>query len=914
MTAPPAKRTLHVISHTHWDREWYLTFQQFRFRLVRLVDRLMDLLERDPAFRCFHLDAQTICIEDYLEIKPAQRERLLRLVRDGRILIGPWYQQNDVFLTSGESTIRNLLVGGRMAAEYAGLGRVMRVGYLPDQFGLCSQMPQILRGFGITSAVHGRGLDMPRETGQMEYLWESPDGSRVLTSYLAFWYNNFERIPADVASAVARVDTLERDLMAPVSGSRHLLLMNGVDHFEAQENLAPMMEAVNAARSGGRLTHSTLPDYFAALEAENLDLPVHRGELRDGPSLGGLAGTLSSRVNLKQANARCERLLSSYAEPLSLIAHTLGLPYPREYLTWAWKALMRNHPHDSICGCSQDQVHSEMAPRFEEVEQVAEEIIGQAFAACAARLPPPAPVEVPGRHTTFAVFNPLPHPRGSTVEVTLDFPLGAPGRERGARDDTLDVEVLTIYDAAGNPVVHHVSRSEIVQTRVLSPTVLPLAQIVRRFTVMLRTEDVPPLGFRVYRAVGQSRSLAQQNAGSAVPTGAVSPSSSLVPSLDAMENPHDLASVGPGGAFSLSSGYCPHLNRMEDGGDVGDQYVYRAPRRDARVLSNVSSGQVELMEDTPLTAAYCARFALSVPLSATQDREARADERVDIPMESTVRLRAQEPWVEVITTVNNRAGDHRLRALFALGRPAETTVAAAPFDVMERPRVPEERLSVVAGQHPHQGWVCVETIPGEEDPMGLAIFTDGLYEHELLRDDEGTLAITLLRCTDRLTMSEGDPLGHDRAPGGQGRGLHTFRYAVMPYTGGWEKAGVWNHAAAFLHPMRALQTPEPERESPDHNARPLRGETPGSFLTLESDTLILSACKQAEDRETCVIRFWNPGTTSVSTEISMPGASSAWRLNLAEERQEEMPFNEVGTVSVSVAPRQIITLEFDSGP
>jgi len=118
-------RTLHVISHTHWDREWYLTFQQFRFRLVHLIDRLMDLMDRDPEFRYFHLDAQTICIEDYLAVKPANRERLLRFVREGRILTGPWYQQNDVFLTSGEATIRNLLIGHRMAEEYGGKERVM---------------------------------------------------------------------------------------------------------------------------------------------------------------------------------------------------------------------------------------------------------------------------------------------------------------------------------------------------------------------------------------------------------------------------------------------------------------------------------------------------------------------------------------------------------------------------------------------------------------------------------------------------------------------------------------------------------------------------------------------------------------------------------------------------------------------
>jgi alpha-mannosidase len=79
---------IHVVSHTHWDREWYLTYEQFRFRLVALVDRLLDLLDRDPSYKYFHLDGQTIVLEDYLEIRPEQEPRLRKAIEPGRILIG----------------------------------------------------------------------------------------------------------------------------------------------------------------------------------------------------------------------------------------------------------------------------------------------------------------------------------------------------------------------------------------------------------------------------------------------------------------------------------------------------------------------------------------------------------------------------------------------------------------------------------------------------------------------------------------------------------------------------------------------------------------------------------------------------------------------------------------------------------
>src|SRR5437763_136072 len=129
---------IHVVSHTHWDREWYLTREQFRLRLVALVDRLLDLLDNEPAYKYFHLDGQTIVLEDYLEIRPEQHARLRRAIASGRILIGPWYVMPDEFLVSGESIVRNLARGHRIAREFAS---PMPVGYLPDVFGHVAQMP-----------------------------------------------------------------------------------------------------------------------------------------------------------------------------------------------------------------------------------------------------------------------------------------------------------------------------------------------------------------------------------------------------------------------------------------------------------------------------------------------------------------------------------------------------------------------------------------------------------------------------------------------------------------------------------------------------------------------------------------------------------------------------------------------------
>src|SRR5262249_26959551 len=167
---------VHVVSHPHWDREWYLTFEQYRARLVDLLDGVLDRMTADPSF-VFHLDGQSIVLEDYLEIRPERQRELRDRIAGSRLLVGPWYVMPDMFLVSGEALVRNLALGLRIAE---GFGKAMRVGYMPDPFGHVAQMPQILAGFGLKGAILWRGFG----GRHAEYWWEAPDGSRALLLHL----------------------------------------------------------------------------------------------------------------------------------------------------------------------------------------------------------------------------------------------------------------------------------------------------------------------------------------------------------------------------------------------------------------------------------------------------------------------------------------------------------------------------------------------------------------------------------------------------------------------------------------------------------------------------------------------------------------------------------------------------------
>src|SRR3954468_9489831 len=412
--------TIHVISHTHWDREWYLTHEQFRFRLVALVDRLLDLLDADPDYKHFHLDGQTIVLEDYLEIRPEQEGRLRKAIQDGRILIGPWYVMPDEFLVSGESLVRNLLRGHRISREF---GSPMPVGYLPDLFGHVGQMPQIWRQFGLDNTILWRGFG----GRDAEYWWRAPDGSRVLMMHLPpEGYCNATRIVFDAEAMMARAaEKVGYERARTRTGQA--LLMNGVDHVEPHTAI-PDLIARLSSQPDQRAHHSTLPASVAAVrhavEATNPPLEMVSGELRGGTDYANLLpGVLSARVYLKQQNADVQALLESYAEPLALMASqaspTGAFAYPAGQLRHAWKTLLQNHPHDSICGCSIDAVHEENMTRFARASQVGDAVVESALDALADSVAAPASRDV----VRAVVVNTDAVERAQLVEAFIDLPV-----------------------------------------------------------------------------------------------------------------------------------------------------------------------------------------------------------------------------------------------------------------------------------------------------------------------------------------------------------------------------------------------------------------------------------------------------------------------------------------------------------
>lgn len=354
-----------IVPHTHWDREWYLPFQRYRLKLVRLLDDFLALLDQDPSYTHFTLDGQTAVIDDYLAMRPHAAEQISALVTSRRMSIGPWAVLMDEYMVSGETIIRNLAAGLARSADFGG---AMDVAYLPDMFGHVAQMPQLLRLADFTDTVLWRGV--PSQVTHTGFDWTAPDGSTVRAEFLYGSYSNGRDLADDPDLLVQRAQSYLDELGNAWLGS-DLLLMNGTDHQVPQPWLGSIVQAANQRQDRFEFRITSLSEYLNSQPRHNL--VAIRGELRSGAQSNVLMGVASNRVDIHQVTALAERRLERVTEPLW--AAIVPAPWPAPQLEHAWRFLILNAAHDSSCACSDDEVVDEVMVRYRSARQIADGLI-----------------------------------------------------------------------------------------------------------------------------------------------------------------------------------------------------------------------------------------------------------------------------------------------------------------------------------------------------------------------------------------------------------------------------------------------------------------------------------------------------------------------------------------------------------
>jgi mannosylglycerate hydrolase len=942
-----------VYHHTHWDREWWAPMQDFRIRLVELIDNLLDALDTDPEFRCFLLDGQTIVLKDYLEIRPENREKLVAYINDYRIQCGPWYILPDEFLVSGEAHIRNLWLGERMA-ERLGF-RNLDVGYIPDTFGHISQMPQILRGFGIESALVWRGVGADASFKQ-EFMWEAADGSQVLAhwfpeGYYQMPFLHFDNPDRPDEDKVGRVRRLVETFAARAT-TDCVLLPYGGDHQPIDRRLPRLLADANATMrleardvrldgsdeeqapspkpqaSSYEFYWATTQEYMEAIRARRPNLEVRRGELRDtSPDLAHLLpGVLSARMYLKQLNFAGQTWLERYAEPLAALAWVHGRRYDAELLWTAWELLAQNHPHDSICGCSIDQVHREMLPRFDQSRQIAEIVTEKSAQHINAQIDTSSLAD---GELALVVHNTQARPRSGPVGVLVD------------RAPDVSPRTHILIDPDGAEVPFQVKPVDTLQ---------PMSDRWHHAEIRFVAENLPALGYAAYRLARREIPLNRKQ----LFFNAVQPTAQLKGSASVGDlrvgdgvlenrwlrvevNQHDgTLRVTDKRSGEVYAG----LNAFEDGGDAGDSYNYAAPLNDIVLRSDGNARvHVSLAEAGYASATLRIDLDWSLPAGLSEDRLSRSADYLVTRISTFVTLAAGLPRVEIATEWDNRVRDHRLRALFPLGAPIAVAHAEGHFDVLTRPVGTGETGAgwpePPAATLPQQGWVSVD-----DGRRGLTIANRGLPEFEVIsrhapvpsatsREREGnlplsrgrdwgaggegaTLALTLVRAVGWLSREDllarvggaGPTIPTpDPTPDAQCPGRQRVEYAVMPHRGDWLAARADLDAHDYLAPLYGTAT---GRHAGTLPAR-------GGLLEIAGDhSLIMSACKKAEGSDALILRFWNVSKRPTEACVRPHERPSAARLVDLKEHaiaDGELSIADDGSFGLRAGPAQIVTVE-----
>ncbi len=854
-------RLVAVVAHTHWDREWHIPYERFRARLVEVVDEVLAILERDPAFAWFLFDGQMAMIDDYLEVRPAAAGTIRRLGVEGRLSIGPWYVLMDEFCVSGETLVRNLRRGMRRAEEFGGS---MLVGYLPDMFGHVAQMPQLLHLAGIDQAVVWRGV--PAAVDRTAFWWEAPDGSTVRAEYLPVGYANGAYLPDSPDALWRRMSAHEEELSSLLAdAATPILLMNGTDQQRPQAGLPDLLAGVNQLQDRFHFRQMALPDFLAGAPRDLL--PRWRGELRSGARANLLMGVLSNRVDIKVAAAVAEREIERLAEPLAV----LWLPpeaWPADLLDEAWLALIHNSAHDSVCGCSADAVGRAVRHRYDAATALAAEVTERALALAAVATDTGGPV----------IINPGPAEASGTVELVLPgtgpvtgaqvlerVPAGVEGRAGtgvdfarfigelsaagwlpGGRpvdaeihdgDDALEISLVA--DASRRPSLGVASVMAEAWARAGARRHSPLrVRVERRPTqrVAARVSGVPGYGWKTFAPTPLD--------GTAVGGG-----------HGWLENARVRVEVDPDDG-TLSVNGLAGLGRLVDDGDEGDTYNHSGPGVDT-VVDRPERVGVELIESGPVRATLRVTRHFVWPLAVEGGRRV-GRRRVEVV--SDVQLHAGEELIRVVTCFDNPSRDHRLRAWFPLPRTADHSVAECAFATVRRGPAEGGPHEPALATYPARRFVTAG---------GLTLTHEGLLEYELV-DGGSALALTLLRCTGVLSRpapaARPNPAGPaDRLEAPQMLGPRRLRYALA-----LTPVNPWRLADTAWLPLRPVSASGTGRLP-----------TTGSRLVVRGAEV--SALRRAEGDAAIELRVFNP--TAEPARVEVPG-HTGWLVDLRGRRLE----------------------------
>lgn len=712
--------------------------------LVRLIDKVIFLLE-SGKYPYYMLDGQTIMLQDYNEIRPQNYNRLVSLIKQKKLIAGPWYVVPDTLIVSGESLIKNLEIGSEILKEYQG---EQSIAYTPDSFGMASQMPQIFNLFGFKGAMFTRGYRSDNQSSRCELIWESPDGSQIPTVFdyynlgicltVPTIWNNFDRTISTKDQVVqASKDIL--NILNEKTESNNLLLIVGIDHFEPRREFADFIEYLNEQHYDYEFIHSTLKDYFTEMINDlngnyNLISGEQRGPYKEHFVLGN---TLSSRMDLKILNRRAENQLTYLSQQLYAVN-----PQTDGYIDvdtgdinkYAWKCLIQNHAHDSICTCSSDETLKDVQSRFKHSLELSREVVkleckrlGESISGVIS-------------NCAIVVYNPLAFNRTALIDCNMLIPF--------------DISNMVIADQFGNPLedatieIEFQKRIDIESmkaneydevrmdtTRDFIDGITKEYDVYSGVKVCFIAENVPPMGYNTYYLVEKETNAKENNFSN---------------DNYFLENSFLRVDVNEDGTINVlnkqNGKRITNTHYFEEMADEGDTYTFSPLENDPCMTTKGKKANSIKYNSNSNYSELIIEHTLIIPKNI-DERINKTFNVAEVRIISKLKLSKYSDVLDITTTINNQACDHRLRAIFNMAYKIDVIHSDTAFDMTCRPVYDKSELTMAnIMTMPLRNVVCANGANSN-----FAIFSDGPQEYEAQSsNNETTIALTLLRCVGRI--------------------------------------------------------------------------------------------------------------------------------------------------------------------
>lgn len=864
-----AKKEVFVVPHFHWDREWYFSTEESQVLLVHDMREILDKLEKDPHYKAYVLDGQTVVLEDYLAACPENSELIKKFVQEGRLKVGPWYTQTDENIVNGESLTRNLLYGFKDSYKF---GEPMKIGYVPDPFGQSAQMPMILNQFKITRSLFWRGFSSEKGTTSSEFYWKTKNGYKVLTENFPLGYAIGKYLETDLEKLKPRMDKILKKLDSRAFGKNELL-PNGHDQMPIQRNIDNIIKKLNELYPDRHFCLSDFETFFDKVSSEK-NLPTVEGEMLDGKISRIHRSIYSTRMDLKKQNTKIENEIVNLLEPLATLAKSLGFSYDHGLIELIWKELMKNQAHDSIGNCVSDRVNKEIGLRYQVTQQRVESLIKLYMRLISE--------SISGSKLSphLIIFNLDKDVNDRLVKATIitkenNFIL------KDSNNNSVPFDILSSSDLNAGLVDRQLVANNYCES-------------FQKFEIEFKYHFTG-FGYEALKIIPQNKKVPN-----------------LEQKVSKIETQFYKITFNENGTINVkdkdTGNLVNNILMLEDIADDGDEYDFSPLRGDEPIYSGdvIDESYKKIVEYKNSFHAEI-KYKWAIPKDIQSRKNKHNDGFVKVKFNLTIPKFDRNILLSI--DLNNQAKEHRLRLLIPTGIQSDFSIVDNQFGKIKRPVIDpglkvwkkekwSERPDTI---FPYLSYVSLSNLKNT-----FSVFTNSSREYQIIGQNYDCIALTLLRSVKWLGKTDlvrrpGRPSGIEvYTPDSEILGKISLDFAFRIDNTSFEKCKIAQEAKKFLTPVLSYNLNGFYALKINNTGIELKSNYQKN-LNKELKNLrdgVISTIKLSENNQYILYRIYNP----IDRDLSIPQKFIQFDLDESEKaiKQKLLKPNEVITLGIKL--------------